>query len=127
MLSKKKKKNNWHAWLPLAQYTKNSWPSATTKKTPFDLLIGYTPQIHQPTRSSNLPTFEQRLSAIKEARNAAQEAQCKAQESWIKERPWFTPFEVGTKVWLEGTNLRLPSNLGFREGRQSERSERRRY
>ena len=87
--------NNWHAWLPLAQYTKNSWPSATTKKTPFDLLIGYTPQIHQPTRSSNLPTFEQRLSAIKEARNAAQEAQRKAQESWIKERPRFTPFEVG--------------------------------
>jgi len=78
--------NNWHAWLPLAQYTKNSWPSATTKKTPFDLLIGYTPQIHQPTRSSNLPTLEQRLSTIKEARNAAQEAQRKAQESWIKER-----------------------------------------
>jgi len=103
--------NNWHAWLPLAQYTKNSWPSATTKKTPFDLLIGYTPQIHQPTRLSNLPTFEQRLSAIKEARNAAQEAQRKAQESWIKERPRFTPFEEGTKVWLEGTNLRLPSNI----------------
>ena len=66
--------NNWHAWLPLAQYTKNSWPSATTKKTPFDLLIGYTPQVHQPTRSLDLPTLEQRLSAIKEARNAAQEA-----------------------------------------------------
>jgi len=103
--------NNWHAWLPLAQYMKNSWPSATTKKTPFDLLIGYMPQIHQPTRSSNLPTFEQRLSAIKEARNAAQEAQHKAQESWIKERPQFMPFEVGTKVWLEGTNLKLPSNI----------------
>jgi len=103
--------NNWHAWLPLAQYTKNSWPSATTKKTPFDLLIRYTPQIHQPTRSSNLPTFEQHLSAIKEARNAAQEAQRKVQESWIKERPQFMPFEVGTKVWLEGTNLRLPSNI----------------
>jgi hypothetical protein len=40
--------NHWHAWLPLAQYTKNSWPSATTKKAPYDLLIGYTPRIHQP-------------------------------------------------------------------------------
>jgi len=103
--------NNWHAWLPLAQYMKNSWPLATTKKTPFDLLIRYMPQIHQPTRSSNLPTFEQHLSAIKEARNAAQEAQHKAQESWIKEHPRFMPFKVGTKVWLEGTNLRLPSNI----------------
>ena len=77
--------NNWHAWLPLAQYTKNSWPSATTKKTPFNLLIGYTPQIHQPTRTLDLPTIKQHLSAIKEARNTTQEAQHKAQESWIKE------------------------------------------
>jgi hypothetical protein len=51
--------NNWHEWLPLAQYTKNSWPSATTKKTPFNLLIGYTPQIHQPTRKTNVPSLEQ--------------------------------------------------------------------
>jgi len=51
--------NNWHAWLPLAQYTKNSWPSATTKKTPFDLLIGYTPQVHQPTRKTDIPSLEQ--------------------------------------------------------------------
>jgi hypothetical protein len=40
--------NNWHAWLPLTQYTKNSWPSAMIKKAPYELLIGYTPKIHQP-------------------------------------------------------------------------------
>jgi len=51
--------NNWHAWLPLAQYTKNSWPSATTKKTPYDLLIGYTPQVHQPTWKTTIPSLEQ--------------------------------------------------------------------
>jgi len=50
--------NNWHAWLPLAQYTKNSWPSATTKKTPYDLLIGYTPQVYQPTRKTTIPSLE---------------------------------------------------------------------
>jgi len=103
--------NNWHAWLPLAQYTKNSWPSAMTKKTPFDLLIGYTLQIHQPTRKTDIPSLEQRLSAIDEARKAAQEAQRKAQESWIKECPRHSPFPVKSKVWLEGTNLRLPSNI----------------
>jgi len=103
--------NNWHAWLPLAQYTKNSWPSATTKKAPYDLLIGYTPKIHQPRRSTDIPTVEDRLNSIKEAREAAQEAQRKAQESWIKDRPRFKPFEEGTKVWLEGTNLKLPSTV----------------
>jgi len=102
--------NNWHAWLPLAQYTKNSWPSATTKKTPYDLLIGYTPQVHQPTRKTTIPSLEQRLSSIEEARKAAQEAQRKAQESWIKEKPQYVPFAVNSKVWLEGTNLQLPSN-----------------
>jgi len=50
--------NNWHAWLLLAQYTKNSWPSATTKKTPYNLLIGYTPQVHQPTRKTTIPPLE---------------------------------------------------------------------
>jgi len=103
--------NNWHAWLPLAQYTKNSWPSAMTKKTPFDLLIGYTPQVHQPTRKTDIPSLEQRLSSIEEARKAAQEAQRKAQESWIKECPRHLPFPVKSKVWLEGTNLQLPSNI----------------
>jgi len=103
--------NNWHAWLPLAQYTKNSWPSATTKKTPFDLLIGYTPQIHQPTRKMDIPSIQQQITQIEEARKAAQEAQCKAQDSWIKDRPRYAPFTIGSKVWLEGTNLRLPANI----------------
>jgi len=102
--------NNWHVWLPLAQYTKNSWPSATTKKTPFDLLIGYTPQIHQPTRKTDIPSIQQRITRIEEARKAAQEAQYKAQESWIKDCPRYAPFTIGSKVWLEGTNLRLPAN-----------------
>jgi len=103
--------NNWHAWLPLAQYTKNSWPSATTKKMPFDLLIGYTPQIHQPTRKTDIPSIQQRITQIEEARKAAQEAQCKAQDSWIKDRPRYALFTIGSKVWLEGTNLRLPANV----------------
>jgi len=58
-----------------------------------------------------MPSLEQRLLSIEEARKAAQEAQRKAQESWIKEKPCHSPFLVGSKVWLEGTNLRLPSNV----------------
>ena len=52
------KQNSWHTWLPLMQYTKNSWPSSTTKRTPFDLLFGYTPDIHQPTRKTNIPALD---------------------------------------------------------------------
>ena len=103
--------NNWHTWLPLAQYTKNSWPSATTRKAPFDLIMGYTPCVHQPERSTDILTLGRRLDHIKEAREAAQEAQRKAQESWIKDKPRYRPFIIGDQVWLEGTNLRLPTNV----------------
>jgi len=58
-----------------------------------------------------MPSLEQRLLSIEEARKAAQEVQHKAQESWIKEKPHHSPFPIGSKVWLEGTNLRLPSNV----------------
>jgi len=33
------------------------------------------------------------------------------QESWIKEKPNYKPYIIGDKVWLEGTNLKLPANL----------------
>jgi len=58
-----------------------------------------------------MPSLEQRLLSIEEARKAAQEAQRKAQESWIKEKPRHFPFPIRLKVWLERTNLRLPSNV----------------
>jgi hypothetical protein len=105
------KQNSWHTWLPLVQYTKNSWPSATTKKAPFNLLIGYTPSVHQPTRTTDILTLNQQLFSIKEARQAAQEVQHKVQETWIKDKPRFKPFGIGESVWLEGTNLKLPANL----------------
>jgi hypothetical protein len=42
-------------WLPLAQYIRNSWPSSTTKKAPYELILGYIPQVHQPIRQSSVP------------------------------------------------------------------------
>jgi Integrase zinc binding domain len=47
--------HSWAEWLPLAQYTRNSWPSSTTKKTPYELILGYTPHVHQPTRATTVP------------------------------------------------------------------------
>ena len=37
---------DWSNWLPIAQYTHNAWPSNTTKKTPFELIMGFTPRAH---------------------------------------------------------------------------------
>jgi hypothetical protein len=37
------RQDDWHQWLPMAEFAHNQWPSATTKKTPFELIMGYTP------------------------------------------------------------------------------------
>jgi hypothetical protein len=98
--------HEWSKLLPLAQYVRNSWPNATTKQAPFNTLIGYTPAAHQPTRTTDLPTLQERLDKIKESRSAAQEAMIKSQERSNQGPPRFTEYQIGNKVWLEGTNLK---------------------
>src|SRR5712671_4923814 len=97
----------WAFWLPLAQYTWNSWPNASTKKSPFELILGYVPLAHQPSREANIPDINNRLARIKEAREEAQRALKRTQERMIKETR-FKGFEIGNKVWLEGTNIKSP-------------------
>src|SRR5712672_1848800 len=97
----------WAFWLPLAQYTRNSWPNASTKKSPFELILGYVPLAHQPSREANIPDINNRLARIKEAREEAQHALKQTQEKMIKETR-FKGFEIGNKVWLEGTNIKRP-------------------
>jgi hypothetical protein len=86
--------NDWDKWLPLAQYTLNTWPHAITKKTPFDLIMGYTPRVHQINRSHTLsPTLDQRLAHITEARKEAAEALKRAQN--VTTPTCFKPYCVG--------------------------------
>src|SRR6266850_2392390 len=100
----------WSQWLPLAQYTRNSWPSSTTKKSPFELLMGYVLQAHQPSRKPTLPTIKDQLDKITELRSAAQEAMHRDQDRIIKDRR-HKPYKVDNQVWLEGTNLKLPYEM----------------
>jgi len=99
----------WAFWLPLAQYTRNSWPNALTKKSPFELILGYIPLAHQPSREANIPDINNRLACIKEAREEDQCTLKQAQEKMIKETR-FKGFEIGNKIWLEGTNIKRPYN-----------------
>jgi Chromo (CHRromatin Organisation MOdifier) domain len=99
--------HSWAEWLPLAQYTRNSWPSSMTKKTPYELILGYTPHIHQPMRATTVPGVTTRLQQIKDHRTAAQEALQRAQDHMTKETK-YRPFKEGERVWLEGTHLKLP-------------------
>ena len=98
-------RNDWSHWLPLAQYTHNSWPNATTKKTPFELIMGHTPHVHQPTCISTSPSVNDRLRQIMEFRQQAKNAIKQAQELITRLPSKFTPYKVGDKVWLDTRHL----------------------
>src|SRR6202012_2855544 len=94
---------NWASLLPLAQYTLNAWPNATTKKAPFELILGHIPKVHQSARPFKSPSVENRLQKLKQARKEAEEALQKAANLTLPTR--FEPYQIGDKVWLEGRNL----------------------
>ena len=94
---------NWASLLPLAQYTLNAWPNATTKKAPFELIMGHIPRVHQSVRPFKSPTVEARMQQMKQARQEAKEALKRAADLEIPTR--FEPYQLGDKVWLEGRNL----------------------
>ena len=106
--------DNWARWLPMVQYVHNAWPSSTTGFTPFSLLLGFTPEITIPSSiKSPLPSLEQKGEFLKQLQDCAQEAIKHAQliTSRYNEKKRgtskFIPFTLGSKVWLDGTNLRL--------------------
>jgi hypothetical protein len=100
------KQKNWAPYLPVAQFAHNNWPSDTTRKSPFFLLMGFNPRADWVHATSPIPRVTLRLEQIKEARVQAREAMIKAQQSWVKHRD--TPkYKEGDLVWLEGKNLRI--------------------
>jgi hypothetical protein len=100
------KQKNWAPYLPIAQFAHNNWPSDTTRKSPFFLLMGFNPRADWIHATSPIPKVTLRLEQLKEARIQAHNAMIKAQQSWVKHRD--TPrYKEGDQVWLEGKNLRI--------------------
>jgi hypothetical protein len=103
------RQDDWHTWLSFAEFAHNSWPSATTKKSPFDLIMGYTPRIEWVEGPSHLPTVTMRLSELNNIRDSALQQIVKAQKVMKMRNPGnkrFQPYKEGDQVWLEGTNLK---------------------
>jgi hypothetical protein len=94
---------NWCCLLPLAQFAFNSWPNATTKKAPFELIMGHIPHVHQTFRITMSLPLNDRLALITQARKDAAEALHKSQA--IELPSSFVPYSKGDLVWLEGKNL----------------------
>ena len=80
------KQDNWVHFLPLAEFAFNSWRNKSTKKSPFEVLMGYNPRAEWTTASSPVPQVTHWLEQIQEARSQASIAMRKAQLGWIKDK-----------------------------------------
>ncbi len=99
------RQDNWHSYLPLAEFAHNNWPNETTGESPFFILYGYNPRADWTDKPSPIPQVALRLDQFKRARQRAQELMIKAQKSWVKHKD--TPkYQEGDLVWLEGRHLR---------------------
>jgi hypothetical protein len=101
-----KKQRNRAPYLPIAQFAHNNWPSDTTRKSLFFLLMGFNPCADWVHATSPIPRVTLRLEQLKEARDQAQRHMIKAQQSWVKHRD-IPKYKEGDQVWLEGKNLRI--------------------
>ncbi len=99
------RQDNWCAYLPMAEFAHNSWPHEITRKSPFELLMGYNPRTDWIDRPSPIPQVALRLQQFKEARAQAQELMVQAQNLWIKHKD-APKYQIGDLVWLEGRHLR---------------------
>ncbi len=99
--------DNWADLLPIAQFAHNSWPNATTKSSPFKLLMGSEPRTTWEERRTMVQAVEDRLQDIQRARSKAQDCIKHAQRLMAERgKTKFTPYAQGSLVWLEGVNLR---------------------
>jgi hypothetical protein len=100
------KQTNWAPYLPIAQFAHNNWPSDTTRKSPFFLLMGFNPRADWIHATSPIPRVTLRLEQLKEARDQVRNFMIKAQQSWVKHRD-IPKYKEGDLVWLEGKNLHI--------------------
>ncbi len=96
---------DWAKWLLLAQYTHNAWPSATTRKAPFKLIMGHVPYAHIGKTHSLALAINSRLTQTRAMRQVAQQAIMHVQQLTIRATK-YKPFKEKQKVWLEATHLK---------------------
>ena len=102
------KQDNWAHFLSLAEFAFNSWRNESTKKSPFEVLMGYNPRAEWTMVLSPVPQVTHRLEQIQEAQNQASTAMCKAQLGWIKDKEKKQHvYRKGDQVWLDGRNIKM--------------------
>ena len=105
----------------MAEYAHNMWPSETTKKSLFDLIIGYTLTIEVVKKPGMVPSVEECMKELDKIRQEALVNIIKAQKMMevgnLGNRK-FQLYQKNDQVWVEGTNIKtiyLSAKLGLKQ------------
>ena len=102
------KQDNWVHFLSLVEFTFNSWHNESTKKSPFEVLMGYNLRAEWTTISSPVPQVTHHLEQTQEAQDKALLAMQKAQLGWIKDSSQKQhTYQMGDLVWLNRCNIKM--------------------
>jgi hypothetical protein len=95
---------DWVQYLPLAEYTHNSWPHNITKLSPHQILLGFKPSIHvTPSEEGRSPAATERLIEMQQVWVHAAQALLRRYKTTEPK----TQYQEGDQVWLDGQNLPL--------------------
>lgn len=102
--------SDWVSWLPLAEFSYNNTPSASTKFSPFFVQQGFHPRFNSLVASSGIPSadgFVEHLQRVQttlvETLSAAKLAQAKY---YNKDRRVAATYQPGDLVWLSRRNIK---------------------
>jgi hypothetical protein len=103
--------NDWHEWLPLAEFVYNDREHSATKVTPFYADNGRHPYKGTATNlQSNNPTAQEFADQMKQIREEVESSLHLAANDmkryYDKNRQKGPEYKPGDKVWLEATNLK---------------------
>ena len=103
--------DNWVSLLPMADFAHNTQEHSATKRTPFELLHGYTPRwIQSFIPNEDIPKADERLQELQHAREEAIAAVHIATEAMKIQHDKYgdkgPDFKIDDQVWLEGKNLK---------------------
>ena len=113
------RQDDWADWLPFTQFALNSWPNATTKTSPFELLMGHQPRAHWTPKASPNPSIEAQINGLISLRKTAQDCILKAQSLMARTPKAFTPYVTTITTFIPFTDRTPTGPIADPEGGRS--------
>lgn len=102
--------NDWTQWLPMAEFSYNNTPSASTGFSPFFATQGHHPRFNSLVASSGIPTADAFVSHLQEIQEQLVDNLKLAKESqsrfYNKNRRVDVSYAPGDLVWLSRRNIK---------------------